>query len=145
MKKFDLIRIASKNLKDKWTILPVAGIAVSVFCLCFAGAVMTTVLKEKALPFELVLSADNTNNISDKMLSDISQLPDVVAVSPLLLVSARVKTGVYSAQLMLTGIDPVYLEKGFASGRVFPDNGVMPYIVLNESACKQFSDKIIVS
>jgi len=143
MKKFDLIRMASKNLKDKWVILPVAGIAISAFCLCFAGAVLTTVLEEKALPYELVLSADDTNNLSDKMLSDISQLPDVEAVSPLLLVPARVKTGEYSAQLMLTGIAPAYLEKGFTEGRVFPDNGVMPYIVLNESACKQFSDKII--
>jgi len=143
MKIFDLIRIASKNLKGQWVILPVAGIAVSAFCLCFAGTVLTTVGQEKALPYELVLSAEGADNLSDKTLADISKLPGVEAVTPLLQVPARVKTGGYSAQLMLTGIDPAYFQEGFTAGGVFPDNGVMPYIVLNDSACKQFSDKNI--
>lgn len=143
MKIYDLIRMASKNLHSKWVILPIAGIAISAFCLSFAGTVLITVGQEKALPFELVLSAEGSNNLSDKTLADIAKLPDVEIVTPLLQVPARVKTGVYSAQLMLTGIDPAYLQEGFTAGDVFPDNGVMPYIVLNNSACKQFSDENI--
>jgi len=143
MKIFELIRMASGNLKARWVILPAIGIAISAFCLCYAGVVLTTVGDEKALPYELVLSAEGAKSLSDKTLADIAKLPGVEAVTPLLQVSARVKTGVYSAQLMLTGMDPAYLQEGFTAGGVFPDNGVMPYIVLNNSACKQFSDENI--
>lgn len=141
MKISDLIKIASKNMKGKWMVLPVIGFAVSVFCLCFAGTVLTNVGQEKARPYELMLSSESADGLSASVLVDISKLPDVEAVTPLLQVSARVKTGEYSAQLTLTGIDPAYLKDAFSVGGIFPDKGVMPYIVLNNAACKQFSDK----
>jgi hypothetical protein len=109
--------------------------------LCFAGTVLTTVEQEKSLPYELVLPAESANRLSESTLSKISQLPDVIAVTPLLQISAHIKTGEYSVQLILTGIDSSYLNGVFKEGEGFPESSVMPYIVLNESACKQFSNK----
>jgi hypothetical protein len=140
MKTVDLIRIAAKNLKGRWMVLPSLGMAISVFCLCFAGAVLTTVQHEKSQPYELAISAAGNSNISDSAMARIAKLPDVTAATPLLQVSARVKTGIYSAQLTLTGIGPSYLNTDFSKGGVFPQSGDMPYIVLNAAASKQFSN-----
>jgi ABC-type lipoprotein release transport system permease subunit len=140
MKTVDLIRIAAKNFKGRWMVLPSLGMAISVFCLCFAGAVLTTVQHEKSQPYELAVSAAGNSNISDSAMARIAKLPDVTAATPLLQVSAHVKTGVYSAQFTLTGIAPSYLNTAFSKGGVFPQSGDMPYIVLNAAASKQFSN-----
>jgi ABC-type antimicrobial peptide transport system, permease component len=53
-------------------------------------------------------------------------------------VPATVVAGEYTAELTLTGLDADYPEAGFSRGGAFPDDTAMPYIVLNEAACKQF-------
>ena len=141
MKTGDLFRIAARNLRGKWAVLPALGIAVSVFCLCFAGATWASMQQEKSQPYELSVSADGSKSLSDSAVSEISKLEDVTAATPLLKVSAIVKTGTYYAQLTLTGINASYVDREFAEGAVFPDSSVMPYIILNKAACKQFSDK----
>jgi ABC-type lipoprotein release transport system permease subunit len=140
MKTIDLIWIAAKNFKGRWMALPGLGLAISVFCLCFAGTVLVTVQQEKSQPYALAISAAGNQSISDSMMAQIAKLPNVTAATPLLQVSARVKTGIYSAQLTLTGIAPSYLNTAFAKGSVFPSSGDMPYIVLNAAASKHFSN-----
>jgi hypothetical protein len=139
MKTVDLLRIAAKNLKGRWMILPALGMAISIFCLCFAGAVLVTVQQEKSKPYELAVSDSGNAGITDSTVAQIDKLPNVTAATALLQVSASVKTGIYSAQLTLTGIDPSYLNTSLSKGGVFPQSGDMPYIVLNAAAEKQFS------
>ncbi len=139
MKIINLLSIAAKNLKGKWAVLPVAGIAISMFCFCFAGAILTTVQEEKSLPYELNI-ASGTTNLSDSIIAKISANPNVTAATPILEVPAVIKTGEYSAQLTLTGIDAAYIETSVSEGSFFPDDSIMPYIVLNEAACKMFAN-----
>ena len=139
MRIFDLIKIAARNLKGRWAVLPAAGIAVSVFCLCFAGAVLTAVQEEKSLPYELNI-APGDSGLSDGVIAEISEVPDVTAVTPVLLVPVSIKTDEYSAQLTLTGISAAYLNGEFREGGAFPQQSIMPYLVLNEAACKTFSN-----
>jgi ABC-type lipoprotein release transport system permease subunit len=139
MKIYDVVLLGAKNLKSRWALLPVIGIAISVFCLCYAGAVLTAVQEEKAKPYELQISSESAKDITDSTLAKISKIPNVDTATPSLQVSAIVKTGIYSAQLTLTGINPSYLNDTFTQGGVFPADSIMPYIILNESACKQFA------
>jgi hypothetical protein len=140
MKWIDLIRLAARTLKGRWAALPVVGVAVAAFCLCFAGAVFTTVQQEKALPYELIVSSEGAVKLSDRIIAEISNIPDVVAVTAVLHVPVTIKTGKYAAQLTLAGMDAAYLREPFSQGSGFPDSSVMPYIVLNDAACKLFSD-----
>ena len=139
MRIFDRIRLALKNLRGKWAVLPAAGVAIAAFCLCFAGAILTTVQQEKAQPYELIVSAGDAS-LSDNDMAEISQIEDVTAATAVLQVPATVSVGEYVAALTLTGADADYLEDSYSQGGVFPDDSVMPYIVLNEAALKRFSE-----
>ncbi|MBC8060298.1 MAG: FtsX-like permease family protein [Clostridiaceae bacterium] len=141
MKIFDLLRIATKNLKTTWVVLPIIGIATSVFCFCFAGAVLTTVQEEESLHCEILVSTVGTKSFSDSNLAEISKLLDVKAVTPLLKVPTNIKTGKYYANMILIGVKASYITDKFAEGKIFEANSLMPYIVLNKAACKQFSDE----
>lgn len=139
MKIFDLTRLAVRNLKGRWAVLPVIGFAVAAFCLCFAGAILTTVQEEKAQPYELLLLAQDNAGITDSTIADILKIPDVKAATSILQVPVMVQTGEYTAQFTLTGMDAGYLEGVYIQGNVFHADSVMPYIVLSEAACKQFA------
>lgn len=141
MRISDLLWMAIKNLKGKLIALIIVEIAISTFCLCFAGAVLVTVQQEKSLPYELEVVSD-TAKISDSALAEISRIPDVMAVTPVLQVPVSAKIGGYKAQLTFTGIEASYINETFAQGGAFPENSVMPYIVLNKAACKLFKDEI---
>ena len=140
MKISDLLRLAVKNLKGRWVALPIMGFAIAAFCLCFAGAILTTVQEEKAQAYELVLSSASTE-LSDSAVTEISQIEDVTAATAVLEVPVTITAGECTEELTLTGIDPEYLEADFAQGGIFPDDSVMPYIVLNDAASKLFTDE----
>ena len=139
MKIADLMGLARKTLRGRWVALPVAGFAIGAFCLCFAGAAFTTVQREKAQPFELIVSAQGNRNIADDTIAKVLDIPGVAAATPVLPVAATVKAGSYSAELTLTGIDGAYLGP-FEQGGVFPQDSAMPYLVLNRAACRRFSN-----
>lgn len=141
MNMFDLTRLAFRNLKGRWAVLPVAGFAVAAFCLCFAGAILTTVQEEKAQPYELMLSAQGSAGITDSVIADILKIPDAKAATSVLQIPVTIQTGKYIAQLTLTGMDANYFDGVYAQGGIFPADSVMPYIVLNEAACKQFAEE----
>ena len=140
MKISDLLRLAIKNLKGMWVVLPVIGFAIAAFCLCFAGAVQTAVQEEKAKAYELILSPNSTE-LSDSAIIEISQIEDVTGATAVLEVPVTITAGEYTEALMLTGIDSEYLEADFSEGGFFPDDSVMPYIVLNDAASKLFTDE----
>lgn len=140
MKSFDLIKLAAKTLKCRWAVLPAVGFAIASFCLCFAGAILTTVRQEKAQPYELVLAAQSGTRITDGVMAEILNIPDVITATSILQIPVTVKTGKYSAQLTLTGMDADYLDGVCAQGGIFPADSAMPYIVLNEAAQKWFAE-----
>ncbi|MDI6618909.1 MAG: hypothetical protein QME45_09595 [Clostridiales bacterium] len=139
MKKFDMFHMAVKNLKWKWAALPAICIAVSSFCLSFAGMAYTAVNKEKSQPYDLTINAQGNTAITDRTITNILGIPDVKAATPVLQVPSAITAGKYSAQLTLAGIQADYFEGHFITGNIFPDNSVMPYIIINQSACRQFS------
>lgn len=140
MRIFDLAGIAVKSLKGRWAVLPALAAAIGVFCLCFAGTALAAVQQEKSKPYEIsVTSADSKLTESD--VADIAKLNDVKAATPVLSVPVLVTAGDYSAELELTGVYASYLSETFKSGGVFPESSVMPYIVLNDAALKQFKSQ----
>ena len=140
MKISDLVMLAVKNLKGRWVALPFIGYTIAAFCLCFAGAIMTTVQGEKAQPYELVLSAQGNANITDSTIADILKISDVKSATPILQLPVTIRTGKYTAQLTLTGMNAGYLDGVYAQGSVFPAESVMPYILLNKVVQKQFTE-----
>lgn len=134
MRVSDLLKISIHNIKGKWAAMIALGMAISMFCLCFAGAVFMTVQREKSMPFELIVSTENSAGITDTMLAEISKITDVKDATPVITLPVQINMGEYSAELTLTGVNPSYLKNSN-----LPDNSVMPYIVLNEAACKLFS------
>lgn len=133
---FDLIRIATKDIKGLWTVLIAFGMAAAAFCLCFAGAIFVSVSQEEGMPYELSVSGNN--GLKDADIATISAIPDVKAATLVLQIPVTIKTGDYSAEFMLTGVNSSYINEKFSQGGVFPDSSVMPYIILNNAACKAF-------
>lgn len=140
MRISDIAGIAVKSLKGRWAVLPAAAAAVGVFCLCFAGTVLAAAQQEKSQPFEISVTAEDAG-LTENDVAEISKITGVKAASPVLEVPVSVAAGDYTAELTLTGIYPSYLTEKFKTGGVFPESGVMPYIVLNDAACKQFKSK----
>ena len=88
MKIFDLLKIGIRDIKGRWVVLPIIGIAISTFCLCFAGAILTTVQKEKAVSYELSILIQG-KKITASTLAEISKLSDITDVTPLLNISQQ--------------------------------------------------------
>jgi hypothetical protein len=141
MRTTELLRLARKTLKGRWAVLPAAGIAIAAFCLCFAGTAILGVHTEKSEPYEIEVSAGEGKSLTDANADAIAQIEDVTAATAVLKVPVILKAGTFQAPLTLTGLDSVYIEERFLYGGVYPPDSVMPYIVLNEAACRQFAVK----
>ena len=120
MKIFDLARLAVRNLKGRWAVLPTIAFAVATFCLCFSGAILTTVQEEKSQPYELILSAQGSAGVTDSTIADILKIPDVKAATSILQIPVAIQTGEYTAQLTLTGMDTGFLGRRLYSGQHVP-------------------------
>jgi len=141
MKCWDTCKLAFKGLRRGWAAIIVLGIMMSVVCFSFAGAIQLSMKSEKAKPCELTIQASDTAKLTDQSVSDILQIPNVMAATGMMEVPVTLKSGKYTATLTLCGIDRGYLKDGFSFGGLFPETSVMPYIVLNGAAVKQFVDK----
>jgi len=139
MRTSDLIHIALRYIKVKRAALPVLGFAVAAFCLCFAGAVFTSVREEKAQPCELIITSPADSKITDNKLAEVLKIENVEAETAVLQVPVTLQTGEYEFELSLTGMDGNYISGGYVTGSVFPPESAMPYIVLNEAACKKLT------
>ena len=139
MRISDLLRIAWKTLRGRWAVLPAMGVAIAAFALCVAGAVLVSVQQEKSQPYELVATSQGGVKLSDSDVLAVSQLENVEAASAVMEVPVKLTAEAHTAELTLTGIDAAYLDKVYAQGGAYPADTVMPYIVLNDAACKTFS------
>ena len=138
MRNTDLLRLACKTLRGRRAVFPALLCAVAVFCGCFAGAMTQQIRLEQALPCQLTVTAANGKAISGAALEKARRVPDVLAATAVLPLPATVTSSSYTAKLTLTGIDSAYLTDTFQLGSVFPGASAMPYLVLNEAACRQF-------
>jgi hypothetical protein len=136
MRISDLIRLTASTLKGRWTVLPAVGFAIAAFCLCFAGAILTSVRQEQSQPYEIVVSAPEGKALTDSDAAALAQLGDVTAATAMLEVPTTVMMGDTDVKLTLTGMDSNYIEGSYAQGGAYPASTVMPYIVLSEAACK---------
>ncbi len=141
MRTTELLRLARKTLKGRWAVLPAAGIAIAAFCLCFAGTAILGVHAEKSEPYEIEVSSGEGKGLTDANADAVAKIEDVTAATAVLKVPVILKAGTFQAPLTLTGLDSVYIEERFLYGGAYPPDSVMPYIVLNESACRQFAVK----
>jgi hypothetical protein len=140
MRTSDLFHLAVKTLKGRWAVLPAAGFAIAAFCLCFAGAILSSVQEEKAQPYEIVVSAQEDKVLTDSDVAELSKIEDVLAATAILEAPVIVGSGDSSAALTLTGMDSAFIKGDYEEGGAYPPDTVMPYIVLNEAARKAFSD-----
>ena len=140
MRAPDFLKLALKSLRGRGTALPALGFAVGMFCLCVAGAVQASIRLEKSQPCELTATVQSSAGISAGTLGKLPAIAGVTASTAVLSVPMTVKSGEYSAELTLTGLDAAYIEGAIKQGGAFPNNSVMPYIVLNEAACKLFTN-----
>ena len=141
MKFVDTCRLAYKGLKHGWAVITVLGIALSTLCFAFAGTILSSITAEKEKPCELTVQASGGIKLTDQTILDIKKIPGVMAATGSIEVPVTLTTGKYSAAITLYGIDPSYLQKEFLLGGYFSENSVMPYIIVNNAAVKEFIDK----
>lgn len=112
--------------------------AISIFSLCFAGTTLLAVQQEKSLPYELAISAGNNTELIDSDINKIGEIPNVIAVTPLIVFPIIFKIGKKEEQVTLTGMNANYVDETFIQGTIFPNTSAMPYILMNDVFQKQF-------
>jgi len=140
MKACDLFSLALRGIKSTGTVLILLTTAVFAFCACFSTAIFEKVGLEKAKPYELDITSSDAKGIPASVLSKIRQIEGVSNASFVLRLPVTVKSGKYIANLEVAGIDGAYLKKTYDQGSCFPENVAMPSLVINDAACKLFSD-----
>ena len=138
MKTFNLLEFAVKTLKNKLAVFSLIGIIIASSCLCFSQAAYNTVKQEKSLPCELLVLSNDAKEITTGTIAKISEISGVSAVSALIQIPVSIKKGRYKAELTLNAVSEEYLTRPFLKGDVFPKSSAVPYLVLNEEACKKF-------
>lgn len=128
--------LATKTIKIRQAFLPMLGFAIFSFCLCFAGATNLKISGEKAEPYELIMTSTPKSPITDKAIAEVIKIDFVKKTTPVIEIPVRLKIEQYSANLTLIGINAEYFEGLFLQGGIFPTESAMPYILLNEAACK---------
>ena len=71
MKIYSICRMALRTIKAKWKALLIIGIAISIVCFCFAGAILYSLHQEKSDSYEAVASFDSKQYSSDNNIVNI--------------------------------------------------------------------------
>lgn len=136
MKRSDLWWLALKG----WKRIMFPGIfflVLAVYLLGMSSTILWTLSQEKSAPCRLVAEA-GTGSGTD--LTKLSQISGVTAYTAVYEVPVSVTAGAYTADLTLYGIDSDFLDEGLKEGSVYPEETVMPYLLVNEPALKLFQD-----
>jgi hypothetical protein len=140
MRILDLLRLSIKTVRAKFAVLYVSLVILGVCGIYFACAVMHTVLIEKTEPCELEITSTEYKALSDETIWELMEIPDVLAATNRIELPVKLMVGEYEADLTLVGVDATYLNVQYNMGGVFPENSMMPWIVLNEETLKTFRD-----
>lgn len=140
MRTADLWRLALKSLRPGFVLTYVCLLALAVCGVYFSCAAMHTVLTEKAEPCELTVTSGTHRAISDETARELAALPGVLAATNRIELPVTLTAGKYEAALTLVGVDARYLDVQYDMGGVFPENSVMPWLVLSKESRKAFHD-----
>jgi len=140
MRRFDLFRFAIKTLRTKYVMAFVSLVMIGVCCIYFAGAILLTVYTEKSEPCELTITTSDEYGFGEQAVQNILEIPDVLATTGVLEIPVTLTVGKYEASLKLVGVDAEYLQIEYSMGSVFPENSVMPWILLSKESQKTFRD-----
>ena len=132
MKKVDFIKMGFKNLwrRKLRTILTIMGVVIGTFSISIMvslGIGMTEGYKDEMAQWgsltkitisknsyvwdeETGMGASKEQKLDDKMITQIRAMEHVKAVTPIISVSASLKSGKYQAYLQITGIDPEAMQ-----------------------------------
>ena len=140
MRTLDSWRLALKSLRPGFAAVYICLLALAVCGVYFSAAAMYSVLTEKAEPCELAVTSGTYRAISDETARELAAIPDVLAATNRIELPVTLIAGKYEAALTLVGVDAGYLDVQYDMGGVFPENSVMPWIVLNKESRKVFRD-----
>lgn len=140
MRILDLLRLSIKTLRTKFVVAYVCLVVLGVCSIYFACAIMHTVLTEKAEPCELKITSTDYKGLSNETIWELMEIPDVLAATNRIEVPVKLTVGKYEADLTLVGVDESYLNVQYNMGGVFPENSMMPWIILHKETLKMFRD-----
>lgn len=140
MSRFDLLRLSIKTLRTKFVVIYVLLVMLGVCSIYFAGAILHTVITEKAEPCELRVTPSDYKELSDGTIWEFLEVSGVLAATNRLDVPVKLTVGKYEAELTLVGVDSTYLDVYYNMGGVFPENSMMPWIIINKDSLKTFRD-----
>lgn len=132
MKKIDFVKMGVKNLwrRKLRTILTIMGVVIGTFSIVIMvslGIGMAEGYKEQMAQWGSLTkitisknswlydektgrSATKEQKIDDALVSDLRKMPHVKAVTPIMSVSALLKSGNYQASIQINGIEPSTLQ-----------------------------------
>src|SRR5690554_2842947 len=114
--------------------LPVLFLAAMVFCICYAGAMITALSVEKSRHYELDATIKEGVRIQESDLRSLHQIKGVEAVTPIHPITVTVGRDEIETSLKVYGIRGNYMDPKSVKGEVFLDRGAMPQLILNQSA-----------
>lgn len=115
----------------------------------FACLVMGCVMLELALIMTRNISAEMQNpceltayaaDISDGDITELSAMDGVVSATAVIEYMGTLSVGDYRQDITVYGISPSYISGFITDGGAFPEQSLMPYIVLNKKAMTGFTD-----
>ncbi len=141
MKAYDILYLSYRGLKHHYTAVYVIFIAAGILCLCFAMTGLLGIWYEQNSPGEIRLSAAPGKVLTDQDMSVLMSLEHVGNSTPVLSLPVGITSGKYTAFVTVLGIRRDYIASTFEKGGLFPESSRMPVLVLNEAACKLFSNQ----
>ena len=121
--------------------IPRCGIAALILLcmgLCFlfsACQIFQQIQAEKNTPYELIATTDNSNID----LNALMQIESVERISPVAKLNATLSLNEYKLDCEISAVYSSFLSLKFTQGTMYPDSSNMPYLILNKTAAKTFS------
>lgn len=121
----------------RWGIAPLFFLTSGIGFFLFSLGIFMEIRDEKEEPF--LLLAQNSQ-ITAQELQILSEEPEISAIAAVYEIAASVQVNEASADITLYGMESSFLEtikKKMIRGTIYQDSTAMPYLVLNEAACRE--------
>ncbi|MEG1393941.1 MAG: ABC transporter permease [Christensenellaceae bacterium] len=152
MKTLDLLRLAAIGLwrKRSRTFLTVLGVIIGTACIVLMFAIGLSnynqfnenITQNQSLTEITINHYSNSQlsggGITDSTISSIKNIEGVAAVSPVITMPVTIKSGKYTANMQLMGVDGKLITEKYKEGKPYQPNGSVASLVLGSEATKQF-------
>ncbi|MEG0630846.1 MAG: ABC transporter permease [Christensenellaceae bacterium] len=152
MKTIDLLRLAAIGLwrKRSRTFLTVLGVIIGTACIVLMFAIGLSnynqfnenITQNQSLTEITINHYSNSplsgGGITDSTISSIKNIEGVAAVSPVITMPVTIKSGKYTANMQLMGVDGKLITEKYKEGKLYQPNGSVASLVLGSEATKQF-------